>query len=93
MAKVLVRKGKKQFLEDLGREVNVIKQRIYYVSDLKKEFSTEHGSISKNDLKKNGSVLSSLKKDFILFDNQLDDQYVTNNHKKCQQGKYHVVKQ
>ena len=50
MAKILVRKGKKQFIEDLDREVTVVKEKSYFVDDVGKNFSTQYGTISKSDL-------------------------------------------
>jgi tRNA (adenine57-N1/adenine58-N1)-methyltransferase len=74
-AKILIRKGKKQFFEDLDREVTIVKEKHFYVNDLSKDFSTQYGSIKKADLKKNGTIKSSQKKEFSIFDASFLDNY------------------
>ncbi|MFH1063579.1 MAG: methyltransferase domain-containing protein [Candidatus Woesearchaeota archaeon] len=74
-AKILVRKGQKQYFEDLGREVSIVKESKLYVSDFSRDFATTYGSISKADLKKTGTVKSSQDKEFRIFDASFIDLY------------------
>jgi tRNA (adenine57-N1/adenine58-N1)-methyltransferase len=74
-AKILVRKGKKQYFEDLDREVTVVKEKQFYVDDFSKDFSTPYGTIKKADLKKTGIVKSSQSKEFNIFDASFIDNY------------------
>ncbi len=73
--KVVIRKAKKQFFEDLGREVTVTKPVSFYVADLDKPLSTKYGTIKADDLKKTGVVLSDTKKEFNVFDASFIDKY------------------
>tara|TARA_Y100000310_G_scaffold105664_1_gene104143 strand:- start:13609 stop:14379 length:771 start_codon:yes stop_codon:yes gene_type:complete len=75
MAKILINKTKKEFVEDLNREVTVRKGEMYVIKDEKQDFHTNHGIIAKKDLKKNGIVNSSTKKEFSLFDADFIDMY------------------
>jgi tRNA (adenine57-N1/adenine58-N1)-methyltransferase len=74
-AKILVRKGKKQYFEDLDREVTTVKEKHLYVTDLNRDFSTSYGIIKKSDLKKKGTVKSSMDKEFNIFDASFIDDY------------------
>jgi tRNA (adenine57-N1/adenine58-N1)-methyltransferase catalytic subunit len=74
-AKILIRKGKKQFIEDLDREVTTVKEKRFYIGDLSRDFSTQYGTIKKADLKKTGTVRSSQNKDFSIFDASFIDHY------------------
>jgi len=77
MAKILLKKGKKEFVKDLNKEITIDKQRFYYVFDTEKEFITENGKIDKKDLKKkDGSVIKSNNgKEFIIFSADFIDNY------------------
>ncbi|MBT5023009.1 methyltransferase domain-containing protein [Candidatus Woesearchaeota archaeon] len=77
MPKILIRKGKKQYFEDIDREVTLAKQRTFYISDLSKDFSTDQGIIKKTDLeKKDGSVIKTNKdKEFNIFTANFIDEY------------------
>ncbi len=75
MAKILIRKGKKQYFEDLGRDVTIVKQTQFFVSDTKKDFSTKFGSISASELRKTGIIKSDQDKDFNIFDADFIDIY------------------
>ncbi len=75
-AKIIIRKGKKQFFEDLDREVTIVKEKTFYVGDLTKDFDTQYGKIKKADLKKSGSITSATKKDFRIFDASFIDDYM-----------------
>lgn len=74
-AKILIRKGQKQFIEDLDREVTTVKEKRFYIDDLSRDFSTQYGVIKKADLKKTGTVKSSQDKDFSIFDAFFIDHY------------------
>lgn len=74
-AKILVRKGKKQYFEDLEREVTIVKEKRFYIEDLSRDFSTQYGSIKKSDLKKTGIIKSSQDKEFHIFDASFIDHY------------------
>lgn len=74
-AKILIRKGKKQFIEDLDREVTTVKEKRFYIDDLSKDFSTQYGTIKRSDLKRTGTVRSSQEKEFNIFDASFIDNY------------------
>ncbi|MFC1741206.1 tRNA (adenine-N1)-methyltransferase [Nanoarchaeota archaeon] len=74
-AKILVRKGQKQFFEDLNREVTIVKEKHHYVADISKDFSTAYGTIKKADLKKTGKIKTHTKKEFNIFDASFIDIY------------------
>jgi tRNA (adenine57-N1/adenine58-N1)-methyltransferase len=74
-SKVLVRRGKKEYFEDVDKEVTLIKERSFYTTDLSRDFSTDQGIIKKADLKKNGAIKSSKGKDFCVFDGDFVDNY------------------
>ena len=57
MPKILISKGKKEYIPELKREVTTRKALRYYVRDLSKDFHTKYGIISKKDLKKKGKAL------------------------------------
>ena len=75
--RILILKPKKAFVKELNREISLIKLKKYYVDDLKKDFSTQYGIISKKDLKKKpGTIVkSSMDKEFIILDADFIDEY------------------
>ncbi len=75
--KILARKEKKQFIEDINREVSIAKKRVYYVDDLNKDFHAKEGAILKKDLnKKDGSIIkTSQNKEFVIFSPSFIDHY------------------
>lgn len=75
--KLLVRKGKKEFIKDLNREVTVSKEKAYYVTDLTKDFHTDYGTIAAKDLKKKDgtTILTNMKKEFVIFTSHFIDDY------------------
>lgn len=75
MAKVLIRKAKKELVD--GREHTVIKEQTYYVENTDKDFHTTYGVISQGDLAKpSGSIVtSSTGKEFMLLDAGYTDHY------------------
>lgn len=76
MPKILIRKGKKEFIPELDREMTTVKAENYYVEDLNKDFHTAFGVIAKKDLQKNGEIVkSSMNKEFIIFDANFSDKY------------------
>jgi tRNA (adenine57-N1/adenine58-N1)-methyltransferase catalytic subunit len=74
-AKILIRKGQKQYFDDLEREVTIVKEKQFYVEDLSRDFSTQYGTIRKSDLRKTGAVRSSQDKEFRIFDASFIDNY------------------
>lgn len=75
MSKIIIKKPKKQYIEELGREVSISKKRKYYVEDLNKDFSTQYGIIKKKDLKRTGKIKSSTDKEFFIFPSSFADDY------------------
>lgn len=77
MAKVLIKKGKKEFIKELNREVLVVKPATYYVKDPDKDYHTTDGVISKKDLsKKDGSVVkTNNEKEFTIFTSSFPDDF------------------
>lgn len=75
MAKILYRKGKKQYFEDLGREVTIVKEREYFIKDISKDFHTEKGIVKKSLLKKNGEIKTEKNEEFSLMDADYIDLY------------------
>ncbi len=77
MAKILIRKAKKQYIKELNRYVTVSKFYKYYIADPSKDFHTKEGIIVKKDLKKkDGSkVTTNTKKEFIIFTPTFLDHY------------------
>ena len=70
--KVLVRKEKREFIEELSREVTINKQKIYFVEDINKDFHTTDGTVRKKELrKKDGSTIKTTTgKEFVIFSSQ-----------------------
>ncbi len=77
MARVLFKRGKKEFVKELNREITISKQRFYYVLNTEQDFITEEGSIDKKELKKkDGSVIKTNKnKEFTIFSADFIDNY------------------
>ena len=75
--KILVKKQKKEFVKELNKEVVVSKERIYYVSDISKDFNTNEGVIKKADLKKkDGSIVKTNQdKEFVIFSSSFIDDF------------------
>ncbi len=73
--KILVRKGKKINVD--GRERTIIKEKINYVYDTDKDYSTEKGTIKKEEFKKKeGSKIKTNKDaEYIMFSPSFIDQY------------------
>lgn len=76
MKRVLVKKARKAYVEDLDRDVIVDKSAVYFVEDSSKDFSTKDGTIKKEDLQKtSGQVASSTGKTFSIFPQSFIDEY------------------
>jgi tRNA (adenine57-N1/adenine58-N1)-methyltransferase len=74
-AKILIQKGKKQYFDDLARDVTIVKEKSYYIGDISKDFSTSGGTIKKSELKKSGIIKSLQGKEFRIFDASFIDNY------------------
>lgn len=74
-AKIILIKSKKEYIEDLDREVTVVKHRQYFVEDLTKDLQTDYGTIKKSDLKKTGRIQTERNKEFSIFDASFIDIY------------------
>ncbi len=72
--KILIKKEKKQFVEELNRTVTVSKAKHYFVEDLSKDYNTEYGLIKKQDLKK-PKTKTSQDKEFFVLEAQFIDIY------------------
>ena len=77
LKKILIRKEKREFIEDLKKEVRIAKKKIYYVEDLEKDFHTNDGIIPKSELKKkDGSIIKTKQnKELIIFSPGFIDNY------------------
>lgn len=75
MARLLIKKEKREYIPELDKEVTVSKFKQYYIEELNKDFSTEYGVISRKDLKKKGRVLTDKKKEFIVLEPGFIDRY------------------
>ena len=75
-AKIAIKKEKKQYIKELGREVTVSKPAQYYISDTSKDFHCTDGIISKSDLaKKSTAAKSSNGKEYAIFSASFTDDY------------------
>lgn len=60
MAKVLIKRQKKEFIKEIGKTIITVKGKKYFVADITKDYQTSEGIIKKKDLaKKDGSVIKS----------------------------------
>jgi len=77
MAKVLIRKEKKEFVKDINREITIEKARKYLVRDVSNDFQCQEGIFAKKDLnKKDGAKVSTnTKKEFTLLSADFMDMY------------------
>ena len=77
MARLLVKKQRKEFIPELGREVVVGKAARYFVADQTKPFSTLHGILQPSELAKpDGSeIRSDNGKAFTILSPSFIDQY------------------
>jgi tRNA (adenine57-N1/adenine58-N1)-methyltransferase len=74
--KVLIKREKKAFVEDLGREVTLSGFEKHFVYDTSKDYHTKHGIINKKDLlKKAGSTVGIGNHEFIILDPVFLDNY------------------
>lgn len=73
--RILIQKGRKEFIEELDREVTVVKEKKYYVHDIGKDFHCNEGIIKKEELKNEGVVKTSKGKEFSVIKPSFIDQY------------------
>lgn len=70
MSKILIQKEKKQLVEGIKKPVKIVAQKIYFIKDPNKDFSTALGTIEKKDLmEKDGSAIftKNTKKEFTIL--------------------------
>jgi len=72
--KLLIKKEKKQYIEDLKKTVVVSKAKHYFVEDSSKDYNTEYGQIKKQDLKK-PKAFTNQNKEFFVLEPQFIDYY------------------
>lgn len=72
--KIILRRGKKQFIEDLNREVTLEKPAQFFISDTKKDFHTKFGIIKRSEFSKK-KVKTTTGKEFKVFDASFVDHY------------------
>jgi tRNA (adenine57-N1/adenine58-N1)-methyltransferase catalytic subunit len=77
MAKILLRKEKKEFIKEINKEVTIFKQKFFYIADETQDFMTDSGKIDKKELKKkDGSIVkTNINKEFIIFSADFIDNY------------------
>lgn len=77
MPKILVRKEKKRFVKELGREVIISKPLRYYVKNTDQDVQTRLGIIPKTELKKKpGSIVKTKTgQEFVLLEAGFADQF------------------
>jgi tRNA (adenine57-N1/adenine58-N1)-methyltransferase len=77
MAKILIRKAKREYVKELDKEVTISKPRYYFVEDATKDYHTAEGIVTKKDLKKkDGSLVkTNTNKEFVVFSSSFTDEY------------------
>ena len=74
--KILVRKEKREYIEDLQKSVVVSDGKKYYIEDITKDFHCAEGVIPKTELEKENCIIKSNKdKEFYIFDASFMDSY------------------
>jgi len=74
--KILVRKEKREYIEDLKKSVVVSEGKKYYIEDITKDFHCSEGVIPKAELAKENSIIKSNKdKEFYIFNASFMDSY------------------
>lgn len=75
--KIIIKREKRKYFEDLGKEVVLSKGRKYYIDRLDRDYHTEFGTIKKKDLAgTDGSVIRSNKgHEFVIFSPSFIDFY------------------
>jgi len=69
MPKLLLQREKKEYVKEIDREITVVKQREYFVTDPAKAYSTKDGTVKVNDMKKRdgSTVKSTMGKEYVLL--------------------------
>jgi len=74
--KIAIKKGKKQYIKELGREVTVSKPAQYYIEDTSRDFHCTDGIIKKQDLEKESAAAKTSKeKEYAIFSASFIDNY------------------
>jgi len=74
--KVLVRKEKREYIEDLKKSVVISEGKKYYIEDITRDFHCAEGVIPKAELEKENCIIKSNKdKEFYIFNASFMDSY------------------
>jgi len=74
--KVLIRKEKREYIEDLKRSVVISEGKKYFIEDTTRDYHCSEGVISKVDLQKDGVIIKSNKdKEFYILNASFMDSY------------------
>jgi len=74
--KILVRKEKREYIEDLKKSVMVSEGKKYYIEDISRDFHCAEGVIPKAELEKENCIIKSNKdKEFYIFNASFMDSY------------------
>jgi len=74
--KILVRKERREYIEDLKKSVVVSEGKKYYIEDITQDFHCAEGVISKTELAKENCIIKSNKdKEFFIFNASFMDSY------------------
>jgi tRNA (adenine57-N1/adenine58-N1)-methyltransferase catalytic subunit len=74
--KILVRKERREYIEDLKKSVVVSDGKKYYIEDISRDFHCAEGVITKSELEKENCIIKSNKdKEFYIFNASFMDSY------------------
>lgn len=74
--KILIKKEKREYVEDLKKSVVVSEGKKYFIEDITKDFHCSEGIILKTELQKENTIIKSNKdKEFYIFNASFMDSY------------------
>ncbi|MGV8087324.1 MAG: methyltransferase domain-containing protein [Candidatus Woesearchaeota archaeon] len=74
--KILIKKEKREYIEDLKKSVVVSEGKKYFIEDITKDFHCSEGIILKTELQKENTIIKSNKdKEFYIFNASFMDSY------------------
>ena len=74
--KILIRKEKREYIEDLKKSVVVSDGKKYFIEDINRDFHCSEGVIPKVELEKEDCIIKSNKdKEFYIFNASFMDSY------------------